>query len=180
MSIAIERHGYVAIYLLTAIGLTRGGSSTVTIYSTYSNSQQSQLSQHLHREATEVYRLESTNYKNMAPANGLYNITSAAHNSYYPCIIPLVLSTTAIIPVKYHQYCPQQLLSLYSTTSAVHNKYYPCAIPPVLSTTAIYLHNTTSAVHNSYYPCTILPVLSTTAIIPVQYHQCCPQRLLSL
>ena len=35
----------------------------------------------------------------MAIENCLYNTTSAVHNSYYPYIIPLVLSTTAIIRI---------------------------------------------------------------------------------
>jgi len=32
LSIAINRHGYGTIYLLTAIGLTPGGSRTICIY----------------------------------------------------------------------------------------------------------------------------------------------------
>ena len=41
-----------------------------------SNSQQSQ---HHHQEATEVYRLDRTAYKNIANENGLYNTTSTIH-----------------------------------------------------------------------------------------------------
>jgi hypothetical protein len=40
---------------------------------------QSQPSQHHRREATEVYRLERTAYKNMATENDLYNTTSIIH-----------------------------------------------------------------------------------------------------
>jgi len=68
--------------------------------SRYSKSQKSQPSQQRQREATEVYRFESTAYKNMTPANSLYNKTSAVHNSYYPCTISKVLSTMNIIPVQ--------------------------------------------------------------------------------
>ena len=54
-----------------------------------SNSQQSQPSQHHHREAPQVYELERGAGKDMATEKGLCYTTSA-----------IVLSTTGIIPYK--------------------------------------------------------------------------------
>ena len=74
-----------------------------------SNSQQSQLSQHHHQEATAVYRLERTAHKNTAPAQ-----------TY---IIPLVLSTTGVILNKLHyslkllNICPALYILLQPATA---------------------------------------------------------------
>jgi hypothetical protein len=48
------------------------------------NFQQSHSSQHLHREAPEVYRFEERVNRNMASENDLYNTISTTHNWYYP------------------------------------------------------------------------------------------------
>lgn len=54
-----------------------------------SSSQQSHPSQHHHREAAEIYRLERRAYKSMATEHGLYNTTSR------------LLSTTGITANKW-------------------------------------------------------------------------------